>query len=563
MSPTPKKFYRRKRWRVPGALIVSGVAALFLLSRELKPAVEWAGRRAGVNISVDSARLGWHGARVKNLSVAQPGRAEPFARINFLEIDWAWRELARGRVALINLQGPSLSLRRLEQFQESLPPAADHGQPTAPRKKGGGLANLVIGTLIVRDGTLTLDNLGAGLPAIPIDLASVDPIVVSNLRLGADGDDAGSQEEQTITVENLLINSPYDPLTAIMKFEQITLTFNWAGLQRQHIKSLLVQNPTVYIGPDLFFFADQVQAARKEPAKAGATVTNGAPARPWTLDYFRLVNGKLVVYSFGKPGFPLPMEFAAESANMVLDNFASLPFNKIGFDIPPTDLAYDALGLRVINLSGSLFIGLPPKDDHAKNLVPVLHIEELDWKGVTAKKLDLWMTFDRSYVSAQFGGYVEDQTGYVNGGVDVNLLDFSWTGWASASKVPLGRLTRMLSPENFIMDGRASGKLHVHGQVSEVTGLGGTLTLNEAGRIQIISVEEVLHKLPGDWWQPKREAVKALLEAFENYTYAGGGAEFTYAPPESFLRLSVDGAQGKRGFDLRWHDLRAKPGLGF
>jgi hypothetical protein len=373
--------------------------------------------------------------------------------------------------------------------------------------------------LVVRDGVLALDNLGAGLPPLRIDIASVDPIVVNNLRLGANGEDAGSQEDQTIIVEGLVINSPYDPLTVIMSFEQIALTFNWEGIQRQQIKSLTVKNPTVYIGPDLFYFADQVQAAQKAAPATGDESANddaSAKSEPWELNYFRLWGGRLVVQSFGKPGFPLPMRFSAESENMVLENFANLPFNKIGFDIPPTDLVYETIGLTVINMSGELFVGLPPADDNAKNLVPVLQIEELNWRGVNARELSVSMTFDRTTVSARFGGYVEQMAGYignegyVNGGVDIDLADFSWLGWASASKVALGKITRMLSPENFIMDGRASGKVHVYGKVSEVTGMGGTLMLDAGGNIKIVAVDEMLKNLPGDWWQPKREAVRAL-----------------------------------------------------
>jgi hypothetical protein len=566
-------FIRRHQWRTLTSLvIVSGGLSVWWLSRELKPVVAWAGRRAGVTVSVDSARLGWRTLRVRNLSLAQPGAAEPFARVNFLEVDWRWLELARGRVAQVNVQGPALSLRGLEQFQNSRginagparPAPRPQSPPVAAGSDGKGGFRLAIDALIVRDGTLTLDNLGAGLPAIPIDIAAVDPLVVNNLVLGADGDGPGAQADQTVSVTNLVVNSPYDPLTAVLKFEQIALTFNWAGLQRQHIKSLMVKNPTVYIGPDLFFFADQVQAA-KSPA---ATPADGAPAAPWTLDYFRLHGGRLVVYALGKPGFPLPMIFSAESERMVLDNFADLPFNKLGFDIPPTDLEYAGCGLKIRQLSGALFVGLPLTDPRAQNLTPNLEIEEVAWKGVTARHLKTFMTFSRDSIITKLWAAAERpdaRPGEYNleAGVYVNLHDFSWAGWGAVDRVPLGHLTRMLSPENVIMDGCATGNFIVRGKLSEVTGMGATLTLDGAGQIKIVAVEEALRKLPGDWWQPKRAAVKALLEAFENYDYAGGGAEFTYAPPESFLRLSVDGRQGKRSFDLRWHDLRAQPGLGF
>jgi hypothetical protein len=561
MTRRETSWRHRKRWWLAALLVTMAVAAALLAvaARDLRPLLRWAGARAGAVVSADEARLGWGVLRVRNLSVTQPGRAEYFAQIDFAEAAWSWTGLLRGHIRSVNLQGPKLSLKRLEEFQRARPaapaqPRANSGANSGAKTVGG--PRLTIETLVVRDGRLELDNLGAGLPSVPIDLAAVDPIVLNNLRLGAAG---GAEEEaQTVVVENVVVHSPYDPLTAVLKFEQIALAFSWEGIQQQRLKSLTVKNPTVYIGPDLFYFADQVQAAQ-QAASPTAAAADRAPAAPWTIDYFRLTGGRLVVYSFGKPGFPLPMVFAAESEHMVLDNFAKLPFNKLGFDIPSTDLAYPALGLKVVNLSGSLFVGLPPKDDQAKNLVPVLAIEELDWKGVTAKKLYVSMTFDRSTVFAEFGG--EAEGGYLNGGVYVNLADFSWTGWGSADRVTLDRVTRLLSPENFLINGRASGEFVVRGQVSEVTGLGGKLTLPDAGQIRIVSVDEMLQKLPGDWWQPKREAVKALLESFRDYDYAGGGVEFTVAPPESFLRLSVDGRQGKRKFDLRWHDRRAEPRL--
>jgi hypothetical protein len=403
---------------------------------------------------------------------------------------------------------------------------------------------------------LELDNLGAGLPSVPIDVGAVDAVVVSDLRLGGGGGGAG---DQSVVVENLVVSSPYDPLTPVLRFERVGLVFSWEGLQRQEIRSLVVRNPTVYVGPDLFYFADQVQAAR-------SSVVGRSVSVPWVLEYFRLTGGRLVVYSFGKPGFALPMNFSAESEHMVLDDFASLPFNRLGFDIPPTDLAYAQAGLSVRQLSGALFVGLPLSDPRAQSLTPSLQIEEVDWKGVRVTDVKTFVTFSRDGIItklwAKTKGGLSAEDYDLSAGVYVNLNDFSWAGWGDASEVVLGRLTRMLSPENFIMDGEATGHFIVRGKLSEVTGLGATLSLGRSGRIQIVSVDEMLKKLPGDWWRPKRDAVKLLLEAFRDYDYASGNAEFTYAPPESFLKLSLDGKQGKRNFDLRWHDQREKPGLG-
>jgi hypothetical protein len=569
MASGKKPLYRRKRWWLATLTVIGAVSLLaVLLSQDLKPLVEWAGRRAGVAVHVDSARLGWHRVRIRNLAVGQVGKPEPFSRVEFIELAWHWWDLPRGRVESVNLQGPQLSLQRLQEFQQSMAKkGAANDQVVTTKKSGGSWFSLLIKSVIVRDGSLMLDNLGPGMPAVPIDVATIDPIVVNNLKIGGGGDDAGSQEDQTISVQNLVIHSPYDPLTDVMKFEEISLTFSWAGIQRQELKELLIKKPTVYIGHDLFYFADQLQAAPKA-AGSGTNNQSAAPAAsansqvsPWKIGHFHLWGGRLVVYSFGKPGFPLPMIFMAETDNMVLDNFASLPFNKLGFDIPPTDLEYPQIGLKLRQLQGELFVGLPLSDPKAQNLTPSLSIEEMEWKGIKATGIKTFVTFSRDGIITKL--WAEAEHGGLEAGVYVDLNDFSWSGWGSADKVMLDHLTRMLSPDNFIMDGRASGRFIVHGKLSEVTGLGGSLSLVDKGKVQIVSVDEMMNKLPGDWWQPKREAVKALLEAFRDYDYTLGETEFTYAPPESFLKLSLDGKQGKRNFDLRWHDLRKKPGLGF
>ncbi|MDR0534682.1 MAG: hypothetical protein LBH01_12095 [Verrucomicrobiales bacterium] len=570
MASGKKPFYRRKRWWL-AAMVAIGALLLFLLSsQDLKPLVEWAGRRAGVAVHVDSARLGWHRVRIRNLAVGQVGKPEPFARVEFIELAWHWWDLSRGRVESVNLQGPQLSLQRLQEFQQSMAKkGAANDQVVTTKKSGGSWFSLLIKSVIVRDGSLMLDNLGPGMPAVPIDVATIDPIVVNNLKIGGGGDDAGSQEDQTISVQNLVIHSPYDPLTDVMKFEEISLTFSWAGIQHQELKKLLIKKPTVYIGHDLFYFADQLQAAPKaaNSQPAAPVAANEQVPPPWKIGHFHLWGGRLVVYSFGKPGFPLPMIFMAETDNMVLDNFASLPFNKLGFDIPPTDLEYQQIGLKLRQLQGELFVGLPLSDPKAQNLTPNLSIEEVEWKGIKATGIKTFVTFSRDGIITKLWAktkeHMRPEDYDLSAGVYVDLNDFSWAGWGDVDKIVLDHLTQMLSPENFLMGGKATGHFSVRGKLSEVTGMGAVLKLNDTGKIQIVSVDEMMNKLPGDWWQPKREAVRALLEAFRDYDYTLGETEFTYAPPESFLKLSLDGKQGKRNFDLRWHDLREKPGLGF
>ena len=91
--------------------------------------------------------------------------------------------------------------------------------------------------------TLYLDNLYPGLPRLPITLAETTPLVFENLRVGAGANDPSFTEVITATANDVVIYSPYDPLTKVLEFDQITLGFSFAGLIEHQIDQVTLTQP--------------------------------------------------------------------------------------------------------------------------------------------------------------------------------------------------------------------------------------------------------------------------------------------------------------------------------
>jgi len=527
------------RYRLPVAAILAVTYLALIISLihhiELRGPLPWLGRHIGLALEAESVRLdGVAALQVRKL------KAGNFARVEYVEIRWDSPALLLGHINQVTLQGGRLWLGRL---QSAFPPN--------PKISAGNWFSVIIRHLVVRDTALMLDNLGPGLPTVPIEIGTVDPMIFNDIQLGH-GLPAAANKLQIIDLHNILIASPYDPLAPVMKLKHIRLAFSWAGLQQKHLDQLVIDSPTVYIGPDLFSFADELQAKRSTAAPEGP---------PWSVGTVEVIGGRLVLVSFSRPGFLLPFVFELKTSGLVLKNFSEIPFDRIGFEIPSVNLDYPEIGLRLHDLKGELFVSLPPKDPKAKNLVPAIHIASAEWKGLKASNLGVSMTFDRQGVFAQFSGELEH--GYLDGGFQVHLEDFSWLGWGSTSHMELENITRILTPDNFLMQGSVDCRFITRGKSKDVDGLGGYVTLEKPGTLSINSIDDLLQRLPVDWPTTKRDISHIALQAFRDYNYRSGRCDFAYAPPESFLKLSLDGLQGARNFDIRWHDKRETPRLGF
>ncbi|MDZ4788251.1 MAG: hypothetical protein SH807_04850 [Blastochloris sp.] len=519
---------------------VLGAGLLYLLRpTNLSNALAWLGQKSGQRVEIGQATFkNYHTLELRNVTIGD------FARLDFLELQWTYRGLLSRELEQIRIHGVQLFLSKLENSAEKKQNKKDKKSSNPFKVKKA----------ILGQGIIFLDNLGSGLPPLPLRIAEVTPLVLNNLKLGGSETDPTADELQIVILDDLKFYSPYDAFSPVIGFEQVRLAFSWNGIQNQLLDQLVLTNPTIYVSDDLFLFVDQVQAQRAKLVKKEIT-------KPWSISSFEVKNGQIVVTTFSQPGTTLPFLFSSKPQSIVLDDFSKIQF-ATDFIIEKTNLSYPDYGLKIQGMEGKLSFSLPLSEKNVANLVPVLSLESVEWKGL--KMIEAWvgLTFDRRGIFGEFGG--KTYQGYTQGTVAIYLKDgFPWVASAVVSKVDVEPITRLLSPENFLLNGPVSLSFKVSGKSKQVLDLNGVATLDGPGVMSIPAIDEVLAKLPGEWSLTKKDLSEIALMAFKRYDYSTGHCEINFAPPTSTFQLRLDGKQGQRNIDLKWNDERPQPGLIF
>jgi hypothetical protein len=533
----------RHRWQAAlfaaSLILLLGTVGLWQVGHfDQRRVVEWVGNRLGHEVEVGSFTLPeWRRVVVLNLRVGD------FARIERLELTWSAGGIWGRTLDQLWVQGLEV---KLGAMQEAL--AGQSGRN--PRKKPSNLFAFTLKKLVIGQSRLILDNLGAGIPPLPVTLGDVTPMVFENLHLGGANEDPQAQAIQIAVIENITLYSPYDASAPVLAFEKVRVGFSWAGIQENQLDQLVFEEPTIYIGPDLFWFSDRMKEAS---AKAEEKVEK---PKPWTIANFRIIQGGLVLSRDGQPALRLPLTFETEQSGMVLSDFGNLQLSKARFIIPTVNLPYPEYNLSITGMEGELFFSLPLEERGTRdlsNITPSLKIKSAVWKGLTARDIAISVTFDRKGIYGMFYGKAYE--GSLEGGVTI-LLDeaMTWEAWASTTAVELKPVTQLLSPEHFVMEGVVDSAFSVKASSKTIRGFTGTVDLNRPGTMTITAVDRVVKDLPEDWHWLKRELSRVSLEAFRDYQFTGGSAKIDYAPPLSTFVLALDGAQGKRNFNLTWED---------
>lgn len=522
-------------------LLLPGVAIWWAHSNRedlVEIAVERVGQEAGLPVDVGEVVMEESGQmEFRDVDLGELGH------IDYIEIAWDWRDLAARRLKRLRVHGLELQQSELVKLNEN-------------KKSGGGNSKIqpfVLEELILGQAVLVLDNLGPGIPPLPVRLGMATPLVFKDLQLGGKTSDPAARKIQRVAIHDLRIYSPYDPLAEVLNFEKIEIAFSWAGIQSQHIDRLTFENPEIFVGEELFWFVDQVKN------KGGTREAQTAP--PWSIGTFGVLGGRLTVTTFGRPGFTLPLIYETEMSGLVLSNFAETPM-KTRLTIPPTSLNYPEYGVRISNMRGELDFSLPPGEAKAENIVNTVYLDSISWKGVTATNAWVSITFDENGIYGQLGG--ESYGGYSSGNFSIMVNEgMRWTADASVSDTEVEPVASKLAPEHVAFKGAVSGDLVVEGVQKKISQVTGNLRWEESGSLEVVAIEELLGRLPEDWGATKRDLAVTALEAFQHYDYFSGRCDFSYQPPESFLDLRFDGKQGKREFNIKWHDLRENPGFGW
>jgi len=247
---------------------------------------------------------------------------------------------------------------------------------------------------------------------------------------------------------------------------------------------------------------------------------------------------------------PLPLTFSTSAENLNLGKLSDL---KLALDlkVPQEDYVFPGYKLELIQLGGNIRFDLPPRSA-ANNLVQTLRMKEVRWRQFHADEGWLSVTFDSKGINGEIGA--KGYGGYLNGGFSFFFGDtYPWVGWLSGAKVDLKKVTDVMAPGSFAMDGPAEFKLEANGASSSLERLKGNLRAVHRGKLQIGKLDQILADIPTDWYWLKRETTRILLETLRDFTYDTGDASFWYLNDEGNLKLTLQGPLGSRNIDLVLH----------
>jgi len=416
--------------------------------------------------------------------------------------------------------------------------------PSAGRTPGRFPLPLTIQKLFLSESTLLIDNLGPGLPVAPLRLGDSTPLLFTQVRLGARSPGDAADELQSASTDDLVFYSPHDPLAPVLSFDRIDVAFTWDGLTHNRLELLRLTRPTVYLGDDLFAFANRVD-------QADEAVPTSARPEPFQIADFEVADGRLALSLYGQPVVHLPVRFAASRENLVLRDFSELQLATT-FTIPPSDLDYPAQDLSVRGLRGNLYFNLGQRSDGtgAENVVPTVFADTLTWKKLTAEKLSLSVTVNADGLFGRANAFLGG--GSLDGGVSLYFRqDLPWSAWASVSGMESGVVTDALTPDQFRLSSLVDALATVSAQGKHIRGGWGRLIFKDGGRLQIPSVAKLADRIPQDWDWIKKGSAKAALSVLENYSFDQGEIRLTYLPPQGRLKLNLRGPQGLRDIDIQ------------
>jgi hypothetical protein len=549
------KLKRHTRWLLSGALIVFiicavlvGTGVVFLRQSGAELLTTLAAQK-GIVLAID--RWDWSSGSSFELHNVRLGPEGEILRLEHLALRWDWVELlTEKRFSELRITRPEVWVSKLSSFLQKL-------ERTEAKTAQEGAMPYVLDRVTITEGLIHLDKLRPGLGDIQVPMGQGRALELSQVPLGSAAFLDQDKSQETL-IENVLITSPFDPLTRVLNFPAIRLTFTWAGLLRQEIDRVALINPTVYLGPDIFWFMDQFKT--QTPEGTQPQPVSDQPA--WTVRNFELRGGQLVVSAFGDPGVALPFFFSSSAIDVRLDRIEQLSLeNKI--DIAAQIIEYPDYQFRIELDEGKLLFNLPPEEKDAQNLVQKIHLKRVSWRDIEAT--DVWtsITFNKKGIFAKVGG--QAYAGYLNGEIAVSFdQGYPWSAWHYVTKVDLAPIVKKLTQDRFPMEltGRASGRLEVKARATQILETTAELQLIPPGHLRLPSLKKLAENLPEDWNSVKKGMVKALADSFQEFAYQQAKVQANYRVPVSTARVQLEGDRGRQVLNFKWTQDLSLPPLG-
>ncbi len=549
----PPRTGRHRKGRFPRAIrpLLAILAFFSLLALAGGP---WVGRRIRANTSKIVTGIARHLALPLDIDSAEWLSSTAFrlrgvslgdvSRISDVLIRWRWDDLLfRQRLGYVEIHSPTVWSSALIAFLER----ESQGAPTNPWLRFLPKPRLQIDTIRVTRATINIDRLAPHLPPIPLALGfHGQPIELHDIPV------AGlSREDRLINVaavRNVMIYSPYDPLSKILTIESLRVKFSWRGLSQHRVDQLAIFDPVLYLGPDLFWYVEQFRKEEEVRRKRRRERT----LEQWTADKVLLRGGQFVISAFGAPGVVLPFLFGLSSENVSLNDWSQASL-KNEIEIVPERIQYPSYHVILDVRRGRLSFNLPLSEARANNLVHTIFFNEVSWRGIRATDDWLDVTFNSGGIFGHFGGKLYG--GQAGGGFSIRFQkDFPWDGWVHLQGVSVEPIAQQFASNRFALalTGTADGRLHLDARGTSLQNAFGFLTLDGPGTLEMRDIDSFLQRLPADWSPAKRQLVQILGQSLRRYAYSVGFLSLSYALPESHLRLELRGPDGKRNFKIRW-----------
>jgi len=243
------------------------------------------------------------------------------------------------------------------------------------------------------------------------------------------------------------------------------------------------------------------------------------------------------------------------------------------------------LKARDVNFSGKISLALDLKEDRIKNID--LKLDSLDAKGILLEngylKSQLTEESAEFYVqSVKYNGvkmndvsgsvFIDDNTvslrsfsakifsGTVNANMSYRIdKNRDFTIDLNAAGLDLSAFVSEMKLENkFQMTGRLNGKAVLSGNgliPSEITG---DFSTDPAGGVLVIKDTRFLENMAKDSGQ----SLDILMESFKQYQYNIGLMKLSVDSGTLIMDVALEGASGKRNFNVILHDFLPKKGRG-
>jgi len=383
---------------------------------------------------------------------------------------------------------------------------------------------------------------------------------MQDVPLSADGLISRDRMQQ-VEIAGIELRDPYEGMRTAALLPTIFLKFSLAGLMKQEVESIDLLGPVLYVGEPLFNWIDYQRKHRQqnegnslEPAEwqdEGGEEAAADGTGSWKLKRINAHYGKMVIAPIGTPIGIVPFPFEVET------NFEDGQI-ALNLEIPQEQYVYSLADLKLdlYGLSGKIDFNVPIRQE-SNNLVQTFNLDRLVWKQFDAEKIFVSVTYDADGIYGELGGKAYE--GYVNGQFNIYLKDLGkWDGWLAATKVDMAPITQVIAPENFVMDGKISGKLVSSGKGLELGETTGELWAVTPGRIEITKLESVIEALPEEWTQLKRSLSALALNGLKTFDYQTAAGKIDLVNRDGEIALDLRGPTGSREFHFYLHDWRKK-----